>query len=330
MIDECLRGYVVPGLPLAILDFPDIRNCGDSAIWMGEIDYLWNAHGKRPSYVSRMHDFSASELERVMPEGPIFLHGGGNFGDVWPAHQDFRERVIARFPNRPIIQFPQSLHFASPQRVEKAARAVGGHKDFTLLVRDEESKDFAAKHFDCCVRLCPDMAFCMDPVRPAGPAQFSVLAMLRADKEQGPGYDLSAFPDLRVEDWITESAFSVKLAKVAAKAMAAVTLDAQQMRLGSFNAAARTRVQRGIRQLSRGRAIVTDRLHVHIFSLLLGRPHAVLDNNYGKVRRYMRAFSGKTGLSYQASSLGDAIAWASNQADQMVAPSVAAAQLRGS
>jgi exopolysaccharide biosynthesis predicted pyruvyltransferase EpsI len=61
---------------------------------------------------------------------------------------------------------------------------------------------------------------------------------------------------------------------------------------------------------------VTDRLHVHICSLLLGRPHAVLDNNYGKIRRFMAAFSGGTDLSYQATSLDDGIAWARRQAGQ--------------
>ena len=32
--------------PLAILDFPDIRNCGDSAIWLGEMAYLKDRHGQ--------------------------------------------------------------------------------------------------------------------------------------------------------------------------------------------------------------------------------------------------------------------------------------------
>jgi hypothetical protein len=67
-------------------------------------------------------------------------------------------------------------------------------------------------------------------------------------------------------------------------------------------------------QISRGCAIVIDRLHVHISSLLLGRPHAVLDNSYGKVRRFMSAFSDGTDLSYKATSLADGIGWARSRA----------------
>ena len=59
MIHDCLKDYVSADEPLAILDFPDIRNCGDSAIWLGEMAYLKDRYGKRPAYVSRMRRFLA-------------------------------------------------------------------------------------------------------------------------------------------------------------------------------------------------------------------------------------------------------------------------------
>jgi pyruvyl transferase EpsO len=313
VIHDCLKDYVSDDEPLAILDFPDIRNCGDSAIWLGEMAYLQNRYGKRPAYVSRIDDFSPEDLERVMPTGPIFIHGGGNFGDIWGAHQDFRERVLERFPERQIIQFPQSIHYKSKERVEQSARAIGRHKNFVLLVRDEESREFAQKHFDCQVRLCPDMAFSIGALQPAV-SEFPVLAMLRADLEKAGDSDLSAYPDIPMEDWTTESARRVRVSKAFGAASALVALKPAEMRLRKLDAAAHNRFRRGIRQIARGRAIVTDRLHVHICSLLLGRPHAVLDNSYGKVRRFMAAFSGGTDLSYKAASLDDGIAWARHQA----------------
>jgi exopolysaccharide biosynthesis predicted pyruvyltransferase EpsI len=313
MIHACLKDYVPADEPFAILDFPDIRNCGDSAIWLGEMAYLRDRHGKRPAYVSRMRDFSAEDLERSVPTGPIFIHGGGNFGDLWISHQDFRERVLERFPGRQIVQFPQSIHYKSQERLETSARIIGRHKNFVLLVRDEESKVFAEKHFDCRVRLCPDMAFSIGPLAPEA-SEFPVLAMLRADLEKAGDADRSAYPDVPMEDWITESARRVRVAKTLGAASALLALKPAQMRLRKLDAAAHNRFRRGIRQISRGRAIVTDRLHVHICSLLIGRPHAVLDNSYGKIRRFMSAFSGGTELSYKAKSLDDGIAWARGRA----------------
>jgi pyruvyl transferase EpsO len=313
VIHECLKDLVTADEPMAILDFPDIRNCGDSAIWLGEMAWLAERLGKRPAYVARIDDFSAEELERAMPTGPIFIHGGGNFGDLWPAHQDFRERVLERFPDRRIVQFPQSIHYRSPERIAESARAIGRHGNFVLLVRDEQSRAFADRHFDCEVRLCPDMAFCIGALSPAE-AEFPVLAMLRADQEKAGESDLSAHPDVPAEDWITESASEIRIAKAVGAASALLALKPADMRLRKLDAAAHNRFRRGIRQISRGRAIVTDRLHVHICSLLIGRPHAVLDNSYGKLRRFMAAFSGGTELSYQAASLDDGIAWARGKA----------------
>ena len=313
-IHACLKDQISPDQPVAILDFPDYRNCGDSAIWLGEMAYLREYHGKQPAYVSRIHDFSADKLERAMPEGPIFLQGGGNFGDLWVAHQDFRERVLERFPDRQIIQFPQSIHYTTPARADLSARIIGRHQHFLLLVRDEESKLYAEKHFDCQVRLCPDMACFIGPVQP-DPARFPVLAMLRTDQEKMAGAaDGPAHADIPVEDWISEKAIPVRAAKMRGAASALMAFDPAARRLRMLDAAAHQRFRRGTRQLSRGRAIVTDRLHVHIVSLLLGRPHAVLDNSYGKVRNFMAAYSGGTHLSYLATSLDDGIAWARQQA----------------
>lgn len=306
---KALEKFVVPEQPLAILDFPDIKNCGDSAIWLGEMAYLKDRFGKRPNYVSRMRDFSREALKRAVPEGPIFIHGGGNFGDIWIGHQEFREKILELFPGRQVVQFPQSIHYGNMDRVEKTKQVIGRHGKFSLLLRDEESFDFARKHFDCEAILCPDMAFCIGEVKASDP-EFSVLAMLREDKEQVGAIDFLAYPDIPKEDWITENRNEVLREKARGAISAWLELHPSEARLRVLDAAARHRFNRGINQIARGRAIVTDRLHVHICSLLTGRPHAVLDNNYGKIRRFMAAFSGGTDLSYKAESLDDGITWA--------------------
>lgn len=295
--------------PLAIVDFPDIRNVGDSAIWVGEIAYLRERHQRQPAYVSSIREHVDAELEQTMPLGPVFVHGGGNFGDIWVAHQDFRERMLARWKDRTVVQFPQSIHYGDPARIEATARAIAAHGKFVLLVRDQESLYFARKHFDCEVRLCPDMAFCIGPIAPP-PATLALLAMLREDKEKADTGEGAALLDCPVEDWISEPRLPISLAKALGQLSALPTLDRSKMRLSRFNAAANQRLGRGVRQIGRARAIVTDRLHVHIISLLLGRPHAVLDNSYGKITRFMEAFPGGMDLTYRASSLADAIDWA--------------------
>lgn len=318
-VHECLKDYVTADEPVAMVDFPDYKNVGDSAIWLGQMAYLSSRFHKEPSYISALPDHSHDRLDQVMPSGPILITGGGTFGDIWPGHQELRESILARWPGRLVVQMPQSIHYKSQSHADRMARAIARHGNFVLLVRDEESKSFAEKHFDCRVHLCPDMAFCIGPVQPLAAARIPVLAMLRADQESAAKHDFPAYLDVPVEDWISESRTPVRIAKALGAARGAISLDPERIKAAKLNAAALNRFRRGIRQISRGQAIVTDRLHVHICALLLGRPHAVLDNSYGKVRRFMAAFSGGTDLSYRAESLDDGIAWARRQAKLEVA-----------
>jgi pyruvyl transferase EpsO len=59
--------------------------------------------------------------------------------------------------------------------------------------------------------------------------------------------------------------------------------------------------------------VITDRLHAHILSLLLGIPHAVLDNSYGKVGRFLAAWTGGAAGVHRASSSEDAERWVGAQ-----------------
>lgn len=317
-IHDCLKDYLPADEPVAMVDFPNYRNVGDSAIWLGQMAYLASHHGKSPSYISELGDHSHDRLDQAMPSGPILVTGGGTFGDIWPGHQELRESILERWPGRLVVQLPQSIHYMAQENAGRMARAIARHGNFVLLVRDGESKAFAERRFDCPVHLCPDMAFAMGPLEPLAAPRFPVLAMLRGDRERASAYDLSACPGLPVEDWIEESRAAIRVAK-ALGAAGAASLDPERIRQGKLQAAARARVRRGIRQISRGRALVTDRLHVHICSLLIGRPHAVLDNSYGKVRRFMAAFSGGTELSHRAASLDEAVAWARDRAGMRAA-----------
>ncbi len=84
--------------------------------------------------------------------------------------------------------------------------------------------------------------------------------------------------------------------------MALDWLEEPRLTETSPTARAQARVERGLRLLARGELIVTDRLHGHILALLLGIPHVVLDNDYGKVGAYIAAWTQRSPLVRQARS----------------------------
>ncbi|WP_298093134.1 polysaccharide pyruvyl transferase family protein [uncultured Sphingomonas sp.] len=268
ILDQVYRTHVAPGDTYALVDFPDHANVGDSAIWLGEIAMLRAVTGRDPAYVSTWHDFDAEAFRRACPAGTLFLHGGGNLGDIWPHHQHFREQILADVRDRPVVQLPQSIHFRHPDNAARFATLAAAHPDFTLYVRDRPSVAFANSHLACSAHLASDSAFALGP-QTRMPADCDVLMLLRTDDERR---DHVAMPSASavVVDWLDD-----------------------EPGLPAFHEAqAKARVDRGLRLLSTGRVIVTDRLHGHILADLLGIPHVVLDNDYGKIAAYLAAWPG--------------------------------------
>ena len=59
--------------------------------------------------------------------------------------------------------------------------------------------------------------------------------------------------------------------------------------------------------LAAGHTVITDRLHGHILSLLLGIPHVVLDNSYGKVRAFYETWTRDAPIVRWAETAADAV-----------------------
>jgi len=282
----------------ALLDFPDHSNVGDSAIWLGELTFFAQS-GYRPSYVCSLKDVAWSSLDRAVPHGAIFIHGGGNFGDIWPRHQAFREQVLERYPGRKVVQLPQSIHFRSADNIARMARVIAEHGRFTLLVRDRSSFDLATRWFDCQVILCPDMAFCLGPLPRSAKPQGKTLLLLRTDDEKadiGSIDSRHALADIVHQDWLVEPRATKLNARYVAMSrslgpLLTGRLQRERLKEEYFRQLAAMRVNRGVRMLAPYAYIVSDRLHVHILSTLLGIRHCMLDNSYGKTARFMETWS---------------------------------------
>ena len=293
-IDEVLTP-LVPGKKCALLDFPHHSNVGDSAIWVGEQIFL-SKLGLKPAYVCAAGNCDWNAMERAIgPDGTIIIHGGGNFGDVWPMHHQLREEVLNRYPEHPVLQLPQTIHFSDRNAADRTAAKIRQHGKFTLAVRDRKSLAFAQGRFECNVVLCPDMAFCIGPIGAAASSDQRILLLLRSDKEKKDHSSADALlqsPDLLCTDWLTESYTETRLRSGGRLFADMLCGKAAPTRRGSYyNALAGERVRRGLRQLGSFRYIVSDRLHVHILSTLLGRHHALLDNNYGKLSSFIEAWN---------------------------------------
>lgn len=272
---------ILPPGKLALVDFPDHSNVGDSAIWLGEMAYLRRA-GRVPDYVSALPDHGDDTMAATIGDGTILIHGGGNFGTLWPKHEAFRLQMLRRHPNCAIIQMPQSIHYDAPERADGMASAIAAHGRFTLLVRDAKSLAFARERFACAVELCPDAALMLGRQKRAA-ASIPVFALLRTDHERAAGADVVLPAGVLADDWLEEDPRARSRIRLMLKLRRLLVRDPHARRLLRQQVLAEWRVKRGLAMLAQGEVVVTDRLHAHILSLLLDIPHVLLDNSYGKV-----------------------------------------------
>ncbi len=293
-IDGVLGGLLDGISDVALLDFPGYPNVGDSAIWLGERRWLREA-GVHVRYTADMHTFTPTLLRSRLPGGAILLQGGGNFGDLWAAPQRFREQVISTFRDRRIIVLPQTIWFQQRSEMDRARRIFDAHPDLTLLLRDQPSLELARAYFQCRSLLCPDMAFALGPLRRAGAPESGVLRVLRTDVERAGNRSDPDVPQGPTADWIDHSD---RLTDRLPRALRSALSDRPTTYpltwrliglLGEFHA--HMRLRHGIQLLSRAETVVTDRLHGHILCLLLGIPHFLMDNSYGKIGAFHRTWT---------------------------------------
>lgn len=314
-IDDCIAACLPAGGRVAHVGFPNHWNTGDPAIWLGTQAALAR-RGCDVAYQCAWQDYDRELMSRQIGSSPILIAGGGNLGDLWPNHQLFRERILADFPENPVIQMPQSICFEHEKNLDRFRAACARHPRFHILLRERRSLALATQSLGVPVSLCPDMAFALGALdRPEGPRE-DVLWLLRSDKESRETVSRAApggrvrrdWLELGAEDVAAERSATALNARIQNLVAAARARPADATALFSalneaYEKLAWLRVERGVRLLSRGRVIATDRLHGHILGLCLGIPQVLLDNSYHKVSSTFETWTASSEITRWADSL---------------------------
>lgn len=137
------------------LDAPGHMNVGDHLIALGAWELLKSIPYKC-LLRSTIFGFNWS-----VPAGAIILlHGGGNFGDLYPGANWFRNEIVSKFSNHKIIFLPQTITYNNKQLIQQDAQICAHHKDLHICARDYESfqllKTYFVKNF---LYLLPDTAW---------------------------------------------------------------------------------------------------------------------------------------------------------------------------
>lgn len=312
-----LRRVITPGTRVAHVGYPDHWNAGDPAIWLGTQNLLARL-GCRVVYQCSWRDYDPRVMAACLGDGPVLIAGGGNLGDLWPNHQRFRERILEDFPRNRVVQMPQSWCFEDPSNLERFKALANRHNDFHVFMRDAPGAEVASAALTASITLCPDFSCGLGLLPRPSAALYAGIALLRSDKEghlsgagQLPvGVKRVDWIDFTAEDAPHRSAVELLRQFLAAGHDRARQSGADAVAtMAEIDALATEmawiRVRRGLRLLSQGDWVVTDRLHGYLLAEALGIPHFILDNRNGKVRAYFNTWSSRSGVGTWLSSFGD-------------------------
>lgn len=296
---EVLQNVIGRDSGVAVLDFPNHANAGDVLIYRGQLAYL-SQLGCDLQYLCAYNTYDKAVMDEKVPNGPVLLQGGGSFGDRYRVYQEFRERVIAENPHRKIVQMPQTFEFTDQDFLAHTREVYAHHPDLTVLIRHRHDLDRIAELFpQNRVVFCPDAAFGAGRLQPAAEPDHDLVIMKRVDTEsrQDPG-DLSSdlVGDALLTDWRLDwlgsglqwwpRSFLVVLLSTRARLRPRIADWTHR----SFDRQSEIIVEEAVRTLSRGRVVVTDRLHGAIFGLLLGKTVVLVDNANHKVSAAYRDY----------------------------------------
>jgi pyruvyl transferase EpsO len=277
---------------IVYLDIPYHENVGDRLIHAGT-EAFFRLHRFRIGYRCTLADFDEAALRSALgPDTAIVLHGGGNFGTVWEAHQAFRERIVTRFPERRIVIMPQSVEFDSDAARDASASVFRSHRNLAICVRDRVSETMVRGRFTDEVVLAPDMAHALfGTLRPTSPPiDDRPLVLARRDRESVLA---SAMPG--GIDWMTFLTARDRLVRRAlslchGRAFRWRALGVLPSPVVFVRADANYLIRKAVRVFSPHAEIHTDRLHALLLACLLGRRVRYLDNSYGKLSRYVETW----------------------------------------
>ena len=295
---------------IILLDYPNTTNVGDSLIWLGEIAYL-NSRGLKPSYVCDVENYDVKTIKKILNKNSILLmHGGGNFGTVWEKIHNFRLQVLSDFPNIKIVQFPQTIHFDDEHKLKEMADAIRQQGNYTLLARSVKSYAFAKKNFETELHLCPDMAFFIGEINPKLKPISDRFILSRTDHEKSSEKltdkkQFSQSNSYEIADWLEPSMYERFLHRLQMHSVSLrKAVDPSNLTLlALWNHLSAIRMKRGIQLLSKGSVVLTDRLHAHILSILIGKPHVIADNSYGKISDFYQTWTYRNAKSVLVSDL---------------------------
>lgn len=261
---------------------PTHRNIGDAAIALGAFELY-----KRVFPDLEIIEFTDSQVQNqryfiktiVNNNDLVFLHGGGNLGDWYPAWELLRQDVIKLLKDKRVVLMPQTISFGNRKDcqwiLKKAIRTYRKYELTKFICRDRKSKTFARE------------VLCVNNIGIMPDSALNIPRMSKGECVVGKKITLCLRQDIeknRTDDF--DSLIYSLSRKYARDVLITDTIACDNITPDIRKKI----VMDKILELRGSDLVITDRYHGVIFSYLANCPCLVLANRDDKVKEAMYFF----------------------------------------
>lgn len=251
------------------LNIPTYGNLGDQAIIQSTLAYFklfFPEYDIHTVYLENLYKNIEFIKSICTPDDIVFLHGGGNVGNLYCMEEEARRLVIKKIKNCKIISMPQSVYFTKDfqgeRELKKSISIYNSNNNFIFFARDKYSYSFMKNNFKCKALLVPDIVFFLaksihteDSVE-----RSNITVCLRSDKESN----------------LKMSIRNQLLAELQSEFKNSLFLYDTVVSRSVYNSTRKFEICSILNEFSRSKLIITDRLHGMIFSAITGTPCIVI------------------------------------------------------
>ncbi|MGG0464510.1 polysaccharide pyruvyl transferase family protein [Priestia aryabhattai] len=199
----------------------------------------------------------------------IFIHGGGNLGDMYLLEELTRRYIIKFFEGTKIISFPQTVSFSNSltgkRELEKTKKLYANHDNLLLIARESKSFNLMKQYFgEKKVIFTPDIVLSLS--NSSNKNRQGILTCFRNDEEINLKGNVKQELISNLKDRYKEVIISDTVVN---RSIDALTRESELNNIwNSFKSA---------------EVVLTDRLHGMIFCAITGTPCIVFKNLNHKI-----------------------------------------------
>lgn len=242
---------------------PSHGNMGDQAIAEASVQFFrdkFSEYEVIEVYREEVNKYAKAIKKSINQDDLIFIHGGGNMGNLYVCEEETRRQIIKLFKNIPVISMTQTITFTSDEvgekELEKTKLIYNNHPNLSLIAREKPSYEKMKKEFiNANILINPDIVlYLINQFKFEKEKRIRIMSCLRQDKESVLGHKKDEITDYLRKNYEDYFEYDTAIEE-------RVPREKRTIKLNEM-----------LNEFKKSQLVITDRLHGMVFCAITKTP----------------------------------------------------------